>query len=336
MNKANLRRLREGAKRGRLDVVRDHLRSGESELSPTSLLRLVTNDYHSIKKTEHHAAAAEFLIGTGATVDQEMVYQVSRGGSSELMALLSATRDRRDVFHAASCGQTAQLEAQLAVDSSIASTIDAFGRTPLHYCAASALWKGSDDSTSCFRTCVEVLLSHGAEVSATAPCGGLDDITPLEHVCWTGGNEDVFDLLIHHGAQLSERALWAAVGHFQRHGDGHYALAAKLLSLGLDVNAGDERTLLHAFAAHEDERGVKWLIDHGADVNRADVEGKTALHSAAERNTGVRVVATLIEAGASAAALDRHGRRALDLAMEKGRKRLIPVLEHHATCDTSL
>jgi hypothetical protein len=328
---SNLRSVRESAKRGRLDLVREHLRSGETELSPTSLLRLVTNDYHSVKKTEGHAEAAELLIGAGATVDQEMVYQVSRGGSSELMVLLSATRDRRDVFHAASCGQAAMLDAQLAHDSSIASMSDEFGRTPLHYCAASSLWKGSDDTASCFKRCAEILLSHGAEVSATAPCGGLDDITPLEHACWTGGSEDVFDLLILHGAQLSERALWAAVGHFQRHGDGHYVLAAKLLSLGMDVNAGDRRTMLHAFAAHEDKRGVTWLIDHGAAVDRADVEGKTPLHAAAERNTGVSVVTALIEAGASTAALDRHGRTALDLAIEKGRKRLVTILEQHAS-----
>jgi len=331
MAKTDLRSVRDGVKRGRLDAVREHLQSGESELSPTSLLRLVTNDYHSIRKTEHHVAAAEFLIGIGATVDQEMVYQVSRGRSSELMVLLSATRDRWDAFHAASCGQVALLEAQLAHDSSIASKVDEFGRTPLHYCAASALWKGCVDTVSNFKICAEVLLSHGAVVDATAPCGGLGDITPLEHVCWTGGNEDVFHLLTQHGAQSSERALWAAVGHFQRHGDGHYALASELLSLGLDVNAGSERTILHAFAAHEDKRGVKWLIDHGADISRVDVEGKTPLHSAAERNTGASVVIALIEAGASTAALDNRGRTALDLAMEKGRKQLVSVLGCHAS-----
>ena len=60
-----------------------------------------------------------------------------------------------------------------------------------------------------------------------------------------------------------------------------------LISLGADINAAnqeDGRTSL-IYAAHEGElEAVKVLVEHRADVNAVDNEGKTALNWAEEEN----------------------------------------------------
>ena len=327
MAKSSLRSLKESAKRGRVDAVRQHLESNHSELSPTSLLRLVTNDYHSIKKTQQHLELAEFLIEKGVAIDQEMIYQVSRAGSQDLMDLLSQAWETVDAFQAASGGCIGMLEEKLKGNQEVASACDESGRTALHYCSASALGKGNEAVASRLKQIASLLLEYGAPSNAEAPCGGLEKITPLEHTCWTGGSADIFHLLLKHGAEPTERSLWAALGHYQRHGDGHYSLASELLSIGLDVNKGEKRKLLHAFAAHEDVRGVKWLVDHGADIDARDVDGRTPLHLVARRNNGTSVAEVLLEAGAHISTPDNGGLTPIDLAKQKGRDKLAALLE---------
>ena len=74
-------------------------------------------------------------------------------------------------------------------------------------------------------------------------------------------------ILLEHGAEITPDVFFAAVGHFQRHGDGNYEVAQVLLEHGFDINHCAEQTALHAFASHEDSRGVSWLLEHGADVD---------------------------------------------------------------------
>jgi ankyrin repeat protein len=66
-------------------------------------------------------------------------------------------------------------------------------------------------------------------------------------------------------------------------------------------------TLLHAFSAHEDARGVDWLLEHGADTAARDANGCTPLHHVGRRNRGIKVAKLLLAAGACVAALDDDG-----------------------------
>ncbi|MBI2300172.1 MAG: ankyrin repeat domain-containing protein [Armatimonadetes bacterium] len=111
------------------------------------------------------------------------------------------------------------------------------------------------------------------------------------------------------------------MGHLQRHGNGHYELAELFVQHGFDINHNEGRTPLHAFAAHEDVRGVIWLLEHGADVDARDVEGNTPLHVAAARNAGTKVLQVLVEHGAQVEARNAAGETALDRAGAGGKGR---------------
>jgi ankyrin repeat protein len=66
-------------------------------------------------------------------------------------------------------------------------------------------------------------------------------------------------------------------------------------------------------------RTVSWLIAHGADVNARGPRGRAAAHLAAERNTGPKTLAVLLESGADLAACDNDGRTPLDIAKLNGK-----------------
>ncbi|MCA8927017.1 MAG: ankyrin repeat domain-containing protein [Alphaproteobacteria bacterium] len=57
----------------------------------------------------------------------------------------------------------------------------------------------------------------------------------------------------------------------------------------------------------------RWLLDRGADANRADILGRTALHHAA-RDGAADAARLLIARGAALDAKDWQGRSPLDLA----------------------
>ena len=72
-------------------------------------------------------------------------------------------------------------------------------------------------------------------------------------------------------------------------------------------------TLLHVAARRNLAGLCRWLLDHGADVNRADILGRTALHHAV-RDGAADAARLLIARGAALDAKDWQGRTPLDLA----------------------
>jgi len=170
------------------------------------------------------------------------------------------------------------------------------------------------------------LLSAGANVHATGAYHGLAGVTPLFYLGWTGGHPEIAKQLLEHGAEITQNIFFAAIEHFQRHGEGNYQVAEALLAHGFDVNHCEDRTALHAFAGHEDSRGVSWLLEHGADVDARNSEGNTPLMAAARRNTGIMVLRLLAEAGSSLSASNHLGESALDQAESSGKTKAAAFL----------
>ena len=88
-----------------------------------------------------------------------------------------------------------------------------------------------------------------------------------------------------------------------------------LLQYGWDINEQvGGRTLLHHDANHGHGRRIRLLLEHGADPNIRDAEGRTALHLVSARGTGSEAIRDLVEAGTQVDARDQAGKAPLDYA----------------------
>jgi ankyrin repeat protein len=196
--------------------------------------------------------------------------------------------------------------------------------TPLHV-GCGSYWRshGPDRMTAQVQVAA-ILQDHGADVNAPARYRGLDDATPLFSACWSSGNLALVRWLLDRGTRATDHDLAAALGHFQRHGKGADDIAEALLAWGLRIDGSvpGDRTPLQGFAHMGVHRTVSWLIAHGADVNARCQGGRTAAHLAAERNTGPKTLALLVESGADLAARDDDGHTPLDIAKLNGKVRL--------------
>src|ERR1043166_5008203 len=85
----------------------------------------------------------------------------------------------------------------------------------------------------------------------------------------------------------------------------HIVLGLALLSISSAALAA-ERSALADAAERRDAAGIRTLLQSGADVNAAQIDGTTALHWAAF-NDDAETVALLLRAGANANAVNRYG-----------------------------
>jgi ankyrin repeat protein len=112
-----------------------------------------------------------------------------------------------------------------------------------------------------------------------------------------------------------------------------------LLDHGADVNAHDSegKTTLHYAIEHALEYNYKqWitlLLKHNADINISDVQGNTATHYATIKNN-VGLVEELIAQGADITAKNNEGKTAQDIAHDQGFAQLERVLSQSATVST--
>ena len=115
----------------------------------------------------------------------------------------------------------------------------------------------------------------------------------------------------------------------QRSGEPAYAIAEAVLGEGRDINAINPkqgRTLLYGSANRGTLKPVQWLLDHNANPNALDEDGRTPLHVAAVRNTHTSVVEALVAAGADPGIQDASGKLAIDYARSKNRQRVVAYL----------
>src|SRR6266545_5644865 len=102
-----------------------------------------------------------------------------------------------------------------------------------------------------------------------------------------------------------------------------------LLGLGIIVICGPavaaERAALADAAEQRDKASVRTLLQTGADVNAAQVDGTTALHWAAY-NDDAETVALLLRAGANVNAVNRYGVPPLSVACSNGSGEVVRLL----------
>ena len=128
-------------------------------------------------------------------------------------------------------------------------------------------------------------------------------------------------LLLDRGSEVNRRGkegsppLYFAVGHAN-----HPALAELLLERGADPHEGISLLHVHVHFEYLTD-GIGWLIRHGADPDRCDHHGQTALHKTAHFGY-LRAARCLLELGADPERKDRDGLRPVDIA-RRYRKRWV-------------
>jgi ankyrin repeat protein len=274
--------------------------------------------------------AVRELVRNGAKPRWDWVCETMRGGHLALAEILLKSGAEQNVFTLAATADAAGLTCRLGrtpaeARCTVSMQPNSLDVTPLHVGCASD-WRCHGQARMAAQVQVaQVLKDHGADLNAVARFRGLDSATPLFSACWSSGNLALVRWLLDHGARATDRDLGAALGHFQRHGKGADDIAEALLAWGVPVDgsAAGDRTPLQGFAHMGVHRTVSWLIAHGADVNARGPGHRTAAHFAAERNTGPKTLALLVENGADLAARDEDGHMPLDIARLNGKVRLI-------------
>lgn len=141
---------------------------------------------------------------------------------------------------------------------------------------------------------------------------------------------DIDPLAVHQRGWIGDTAL-----HWPAH-NGHGEIVELLLDSGADINADEIGSAggkpLHWASEHEPVT-VRILLDRGADVNArnmkegSDFLGFTPLMmNASQKNDCAEATELLIAGGADLGAKDPAGRTALDIALERGLKRIPEVL----------
>ncbi|KPU78749.1 uncharacterized protein Dana_GF23761, isoform I [Drosophila ananassae] len=109
---------------------------------------------------------------------------------------------------------------------------------------------------------------------------------------------------------------------------GDKAEVIQLLDQGADINTAnvDGLTALHQACIDDNLDMVEFLVERGADINRQDNEGWTPLHATA--SCGFMSIARyLVENGADVAAVNSDGDLALDLAIDVQHMAMIHYME---------
>lgn len=299
------------------------------------LLTTCVTPYVSHPKKPSHADILRLLLVRGAdpnhrAADAEPPLALaSKTGRVDLVDTLLAAGASVDVFTAAATLDADAVERFIAADPPCASSVDATGLSPLHYCAGSALHAASEPHAERQLAIARSLLDAGADPDLEAFRG--IPVTPLVACCTTGGAPELVRLLVESGANPNHpHALRSALRHFKGRRSPDNPVPDALLPCGSAVDARiDEngRTCLHLYSHHEETNAVAWLLAAGASVTAKTDDGRTPLHLAADRNNHTRVVEMLLDAGADPDAVDALGNRPIDYAARNDRRRIRDFLE---------
>ena len=139
-------------------------------------------------------------------------------------------------------------------------------------------------------------------------------ISPL-HAAVETGNMEIIQFLLDHGAKTNIRDFERRTPLMMIDGDASAELFDLLIRYGAKPRLVDKESnnVLHHFVENADNAEIiRLLISHGIDVNATNKGGDTALMKAAE-NENREDVKALLESGADANKINREGKSAIDL-----------------------
>ncbi|XP_048251181.1 uncharacterized protein LOC125379161 isoform X2 [Haliotis rufescens] len=156
---------------------------------------------------------------------------------------------------------------------------------------------------------LELLLTHGAYVNAADGC----QRTALQRQCRLRSVDvRVIDLLLKHGADVNVTDEYGTTALHEACETGD-DLAYPKTSPGNEGFVIRQRRIADNMEDHKDTGAIESLIRHGADVNKVDAGGKTALHSACKDHRDFHVIELLVRNGTDVNAVDADGNTALHI-----------------------
>jgi ankyrin repeat protein len=157
---------------------------------------------------------------------------------------------------------------------------------------------------------VSLLLAHGANVNVK----NKDGETPL-FTTVRSGYSDIMDLLLAHKANADQNI-----------GDGWTPLRSAIWA-NRPIKIGMFKAFREDPADASNPDTVRLLLDHGANVNVRDDEGRTALIDAVALNIDERILRQLLAHGADPNLADKHGKTPLTTAQQYDRPDLVALLK---------
>lgn len=196
--------------------------------------------------------------------------------------------------------------------------IDDDGKDVLFYCLSA--------STNRHKRCLDIVLSHGADVNNTAGTPNPVLVSACEEA---GENEAMCLMLLEKGAdanatnKISGRTAISAACLA-----GSSAVVRSLLHNGADPNKPDKRkqTAIHCAAQKGDFETVQALCAYGADCSLADMDENNALHFAADNGFGL-ICRYLGQRGANPTQKNTDGFIPRLLAKEKSHKEALKEMK---------
>jgi len=311
------------AKSGNLDALRAAL---ERDASPDVNRLLGTAlAWATESKAPQYVAVAAYLMDAGAdpnargALGMPMVCLAARSGVAALVDVIRRRGFDPTLYTAVSLAELEPVRAELAGRPQAATTPDENDMTPLLYCAQSALGRADEGVERRLAAMAGLLLDNGADIDA-APESYL---RPLSVAAGHSGNLPLVELLIERATSPpDEGPLYEALRTMRRQGD-RYSRICDLLHARGEYDLGP---ILLGNARHEDVQATAWLLARGADPSLRLDDGRTTLHLAADRNSGVRVIQMLLDHGADMDAVDDLGHTPLYYAKLNDKARIVEFL----------
>ena len=331
------------AKTGDYEKLLELWHSGERFDLGKVFERAVT-DFRTVKRKKGHQQILVFCIEQGldpmARVDwmkQPAICSAAMFGNVELIEHVASNLGLpENPFVRASVGDVDFLKALAESKGdegkqTISELHDENGFNLLHYACSSGLGCSNDDYKSKLEATCDFLIECG--VATDLAIENEISLTPALFCAWFGGNPVIMQSLLDAGQikveELHQPVEFAFEPH-QRSGEPHEEVASVILKNGFDINSiyvAQKRTLLHGSSNRGSIKAVEWLLNNGANPNKLDDQGRTALHSAAIRNRHTIVVNLLLEHGADPSRVDGEGNTARELASTKGREKVVAFLD---------
>jgi ankyrin repeat protein len=279
-----------------------------------------------------HEAVVRLLLEAGAdpklrgAPGQWTALQLAAMQSPRFVPLLIDRFGDLDIFHAAAVADDKRVAALLKKDPTLATGRDTNGATALHCCTGSAMFKVSGQHKNSLVRIAQMLIDAGADPNGSMDQNAEWPLPALYLCCGKHNNPAVAEVLFQAGATPYDNETV-----FHAADEQHEECLALIEKYAKPKLLAAECTKALAYQLHFGyTRGAPWLLAHGADSNDFQQWGESSLHSAVRNSSNEKTVKLLLDHGANVNLKNKDGQSPLKLAETLKRLKILSLLEERA------